>query len=68
MSDQSSSFPFPGFGQEEGLDVAAIFGNGAPASRLRRPPRPRRPLWLPLNPSRPTRLKPPRARILNPLL
>ena len=32
MSDQSSNFPFGTFGQEEGLDVAAIFGGGAPAS------------------------------------
>lgn len=34
MNDQNSSFPFPGFGQEEGLDVAAIFGDGAPASNV----------------------------------
>ena len=32
MSDQSSNFPFGAFGQEEGLNVAAIFGDGAPAS------------------------------------
>ena len=31
MSDQSS-FPFGDFGKEEGLDVAAIFGGGTPAS------------------------------------
>ena len=28
MSDQNSSFPFTAFGQEEGLDYAAIFGGG----------------------------------------
>ena len=32
MSDQSSSFPFAAFGQEEGLNIADIFGGGAPAS------------------------------------
>ena len=31
MSDQNSGFPFAAFGQEEGLDVASIFGSGAPS-------------------------------------
>lgn len=30
MSDQNNSFPFGTFGQEDGLNVAAIFGDGAP--------------------------------------
>lgn len=31
MSDQNSGYPFAAFGQEEGLDVASIFGSGAPS-------------------------------------
>lgn len=31
MSDQNNSFPFGTFGEEDGLNVAAIFGGGAPA-------------------------------------
>ena len=34
MSDQNSTFPFGAFGQEEELDVAAIFGGGTPASNV----------------------------------
>nr|WP_325204322.1 LPD11 domain-containing protein [uncultured Oscillibacter sp.] len=30
MSDQNSSFPFESIGQEEGLEIAAIFGGGTP--------------------------------------
>ena len=33
MSDQNNNFPFEALGQEEGLDVAAIFG-GAPAGNV----------------------------------
>ena len=34
MSDQNNNFPFEALGQEEGLDVAAIFGGGAPAGNV----------------------------------
>ena len=34
MSDQNSDFPFGSLGQEEELDINAIFGGGTPASNV----------------------------------